>query len=405
MATRVPPRQRPRNALFDTYTRDLTGRDVSRLFTHEARDAYRYFSRGIDRSVIDGLPGWKRGPHIGRAIFIAFAEKLSPARRLLYGVALAVALFGMLQAFTGLDLVWAPAGIIDVPLLMPTWGPGAAALIFSFLLLNLLVLLEVADRLSLKNDLEIARDIQHAMLRHDTFRAPSVETVGRTRPANTVGGDFYEIAPQDDGRVVVALGDVAGKGSPAALLMALLLAIMRTLLDEGLEAAALMTRLNLQIARHAPRSRFITLFFAVFDPATGHLAWVNAGHLPPLLRRADGSFERLSGGGMALGLTEGAHYTASELELAPGDTLVLYSDGITEAENPSGVPFDEAGIERVVAARPDATAPDLAASLMEAVKRHAQDEKFADDLSIVVLRRLPPVPDVAALLAVRAVGA
>ena len=104
--------------------------------------------------------------------------------------------------------------------------------------MNLLVLLEVADRLSLKNDLEIARDIQQAMLPSGAVHArPASRRVGMSRPANTVGGDFYDILPLDDGRLVITLGDVAGKGSPAALLMALLLAMLRTLVDEKLEPA------------------------------------------------------------------------------------------------------------------------------------------------------------------------
>ena len=105
--------------------------------------------------------------------------------------------------------------------------------------MNLLVLLEVADRLSLKNDLEIAREIQQAMLPRGLSARPASRSLGMSRPANTVGGDFYDILPLDDGRLVIALGDVAGKGSPAALLMALLLAMLRTLVDEGLEPAAL----------------------------------------------------------------------------------------------------------------------------------------------------------------------
>ena len=148
--------------------------------------------------------------------------------------------------------------------------------------MNLLVLLEVADRLSLKNDLEIARDIQQAMLPSGVYSAPGVETVGISRPANTVGGDFYDILPLDDGRLVVAVGDVAGKGSPAALLMALLLAMLRTLVDEKLEPADLITRLNVQVCRHAPGTRFITLFYAVYQPLTGDLTYVSAGHMPPL---------------------------------------------------------------------------------------------------------------------------
>src|SRR5207302_1140662 len=122
--------------------------------------------------------------------------------------------------------------------------------------------------------------------------------VGMSRPANTVGGDFYDILPLDDGRLVITVGDVAGKGSPAALLMALLLAMLRTLVDEKLEAADLITRLNVQVCRHAPGSRFITLFYGVFDPRTGALTYVSAGHMPPLLLRGDGRCERLTDGGI-----------------------------------------------------------------------------------------------------------
>ena len=165
---------------------------------------------------------------------------------------------------------------------------------------------------------------------------------------------------------------------------------------QGLAPAALMTRLNLQIARHAPRSRFITLFFAVFEPADGTLTWVNAGHLPPIIRRRDGTLGHLAHGGLALGLAEASTYDAETTQLEPGDLLLLYSDGITEAESPSGVPFDEEGLLGIVAASPDATAPDLAGRVMAAVSKHARDERFADDLTVLILRRLPPLPRVAA---------
>src|SRR4030095_6589878 len=159
----------------------------------------------------------------------------------------------------------------------PTFAPGTMWLLTGFLLVNLLVLLEVADRLSLKNDLAIAREIQQAMLPRGEFRAPGIEAFGITRPANTVGGDFYDILSLPDGRVLLALGDVAGKGSPAALLMALLLAMMRTLVDEGFEGAALAARLNAQIVKHAPASRFVTLFFGVLNTATGEFGYVHRG--------------------------------------------------------------------------------------------------------------------------------
>src|SRR5262249_19754930 len=147
------------------------------------------------------------------------------------------------------------------------------------------------------------------------FAAPGVETAGVSRPANTVGGDLFDIIPLDDGRVVIALGDVAGKGSPAALLMALLLAMLRTLVDEKLEPAELMTRLNVQVCRQAPRTRFITLFYAVFDPRTGGLTYVSAGHTPPLLLRKGGSCERMSEGGIAPGMFDHSTYASGHVTL------------------------------------------------------------------------------------------
>jgi serine phosphatase RsbU (regulator of sigma subunit) len=376
-----------------TYTQDLTSDELHRLFTRDARDAYRFFARGIDENSLAGIPWHKRWAARLRLLFLAFALKLSPARRVMYAGALLLAALGLIELLVGVRIQRLPAGFFSLPVPFPVWRSGTGFLLLGFLLVNLLVFMEVADRLSLKNDLEVARDIQSAMLRHDTYRAAGVEAHGETRPANTVGGDFYEVLPLDDGRLVLALGDVAGKGSPAALLMALLLAILRTLVDERLDTAELVTRLNQQIARHAPPSRFITLFFAVYDPATGRLEYVNAGQNPPLLRRAaSASFERLATGGIALGLDARALYRAAAATLASGDMLVLYSDGITEAESPQGIPFDETGLECAVEARADATAPDLCTWTLRAVAAHAQDTRFADDLTIVVLRRLPPLP-------------
>src|SRR5690606_20901927 len=148
-----------------------------------------------------------------------------------------------------------------------------------FLAIHLLVLMEVADRLSLKSDLEIARDIQIAMLPRGEHTIGDARVFGTTRPANTVGGDFYDMLPRADGRMMIAVGDVAGKGSPGAWWVALLLAMLRTLVDEGRDAVRLISRLNVQICRHSPGSRFITFFYGLYDSSTGMLEYVNAGHL------------------------------------------------------------------------------------------------------------------------------
>lgn len=225
------------------------------------------------------------------------------------------------------------------------------------------------------------------MLPSGTYRAADIEICGVTRPANTVGGDFYDVLPLRDGRVIVTLGDVAGKGSPAALLMALLLAVLRTLVDEELEASALAERLNVQICRHSPSSRFITLFYGVYTPATGALTSFNAGHMPPLIRRRDGVYERLGSTGVALGMFEGSTFGAVETTLGPGETLVLYSDGITEAEDPAGQPFEEAGLEMVLERHATAQPAEIGTRILAAVAEHARDSRFTDDLTILVVKR------------------
>jgi phosphoserine phosphatase RsbU/P len=375
--------------IYQRYAHDLSSEDLQRLFTHDTRDAYRFFTRGIDPEAIAHLPWWKQVGVRVRQIFTAFTLKLPAARRALFLTALVVALFGVLRLFRGFALVDFPLGLpfIQVAIAMPVWADGTFALILSLVLLNFLVLLEVADRLSLKGELEVAREIQLAMLPSGTFRERDIEICGVTRPANTVGGDFYDVLPLPDGRVIVTLGDVAGKGSPAALLMALLLAVLRTLVDEDLAPTELMRRLNLQICRHSPGSRFITLFYAVYSPIDGRLTYVNAGQTPPLLRRVGGSYERLEGTGIALGMFEGSTYRAVDTILSPGDTLVLYSDGITEAEDPNGQPFEETGLAEVVTTYGAFTAAEMGTELLKAIERHARDSRFGDDLTVLILKR------------------
>jgi serine phosphatase RsbU (regulator of sigma subunit) len=387
----VSPRHRPSRLadFFDAYTRDLTADDLQRLFTRDTRDAYRFFTRGRDADAMQRMPWHRRVVAEVRILFLAFSMKLSPARRAVFGGALILALVGLIGLFKGFGII----EVLRLPIIggIGTPGPlfqrGTWSLLFAFALMNLLVLLEVADRLSLKNDLEIAREIQQAMLPGGLYTAPGVETVGMSRPANTVGGDFYDILPLDDGRLVVTVGDVAGKGSPAALLMALLLAMLRTLVDERLEPADLITRLNIQVCRHAPGSRFITLFYGVFDPRNGVLTYVSAGHMPPLLLRGDGSCQRLADGGIALGMFEGSTYTTGQVTIEPEDLFAVYSDGITEAENPKGVPFDEIGLETALKASRRDPLSAVGAAVVRAVERHTDERRFADDLTILLLRR------------------
>jgi sigma-B regulation protein RsbU (phosphoserine phosphatase) len=347
---RRPPGANRLQDFFDTYTRDLTAEDLQRLFTRDTREAYKFFTRGVDADALNALPWHRRAVGHARLLFLAFTMKLSPARRVLYGAALLLAAIGLFNLFRGIGIVEITrlpfVGGVGVP--GPLFRQGTWSLLFAFALMNLLVLLEVADRLSLKNDLEIAREIQQAMLPSGLYSAPGVETVGISRPANTVGGDFYDILPLDDGRLVVTVGDVAGKGSPAALLMALLLAMLRTLVDEKLEPAELITRLNVQVCRHAPGSRFI----------------------------------------IALGMFDHSVYKTGHLTIQPDEVLAVYSDGVTEAENAAGRPFDEEGLEKALKSNRTQPITSMGAAIVRTVEHHSADTRLADDLTILLLRRL-----------------
>ncbi|HXE79251.1 MAG TPA: PP2C family protein-serine/threonine phosphatase [Vicinamibacterales bacterium] len=392
-ARNTPPRSA--REFFEAYTRDLNSRDLERLFTSETAEAYRFFAREIDERELAGLPWHRQAARRAKHLFMAFTARLSPARRALYGVSVLMALFGMVElTLQGLTLTFVefwPFGF-SVPVPVIVFREGTLWLVGGFLLLNLLVLLEVADRLTLKHDLEVARDIQMTMLPREMVSGGGVEAYGFSRPANTVGGDFYDVLQMPDGRLVLALGDVSGKGSPAALLMALVLAILRTLVDEGLSPDAVAQRLNTQVGRHAPGGRFVTLCLAVYDPRTGNLEYVNAGHPPPLLRRRlDGRFERLTEGGIALGMFELAAYTTGRCTLEEGDVLIFYSDGVTEAENAAGAPFDETGLQTVISHYWRDDAATLGRAIVGAVEAHSEAARLADDVTVLAVRR--PVPN------------
>jgi serine phosphatase RsbU (regulator of sigma subunit) len=371
---------------WKTYIRDLKAEDLQRLFTRDTREAYEFFARHIDPKQFEGLPWHQRAAVRLRLFFTAFTMKLSPARRVVYAASLIFAVGGFITLVR-----WRAAEVhvsgVDFVLPGVALPNGIVSLLIAFALVNLLVLLEVADRLSLKNDLEIAREIQKAMLPPGRFRAPGADVAGLSRPANTVGGDFYEILPLGDGRLVAAVGDVAGKGSPAALLMALLLAMMRTLVDERLQPAALLERLNIQVCRQAPGTRFITLFYSVFDMTTGELTYVNAGHTTPLVLGSDGTVTRLHHGGVALGMFEASTFETGHVTLGPNDLLAIYSDGITEAESPAGVPFDESGLEEILLTERGNNVAAIGSAVVRAVERHTSDVRFVDDLTLLLLRR------------------
>ena len=196
------------------------------------------------------------------------------------------------------------------------------------------------------HDLEQAADLQRGFLPGGAPQVAGADLAGYNAPCRTVGGDYYDFFTYPNGRVAMALGDVSGKGMPASLMMMGLQARVQVLADEPQNLAAAINRLNKITCQNCPSNRFITFFFCVLDPATGELAYSNAGHNPPVIVRANGTVEYLDGGGCPLGILSMANYSEYRAKLAPGDALAIYSDGVTEANNAKEEGLATSGLPR-----------------------------------------------------------
>jgi serine phosphatase RsbU (regulator of sigma subunit) len=235
-------------------------------------------------------------------------------------------------------------------------------------------------------DLIQAAEIQRGILPRGAPKLAGVELAGHNAASRTVGGDYYDFLPYPDGRVAVVLGDVAGKGMSAALLMSNLQARVQILAEEVTDLAGLMHRLDQSIAAHSPDNRFITMFFGLIDPKNGTVNYCNAGHNPPLLIRAGGDVERLAAMGTVLGIMPEIGYLEESRELRPGDLLAVYSDGVTEAEHPEHGEWGEERLAELLIARKGEPAERIVDCVTEAVREWTLDAPPADDITIVVAR-------------------
>jgi sigma-B regulation protein RsbU (phosphoserine phosphatase) len=250
---------------------------------------------------------------------------------------------------------------------------------------------ETASRERLNRELEIAREVQQ---RFFPQRQPAIEGLdyaGFCLPAQSVGGDFYDFRPLEDGRLAVAVGDVAGKGAPAALLMASLQASLRAQAAGGGTTGldTMINRLNSLICEITPASRFSTLFYAQYDPGSRELRYVNAGHNPPFLIRREGAV-RLVPCGLAIGLSRTAAYVERSVMLCPGDLLAAFTDGVTEAMNEEREDFGEERLEAVLdgCRLRGETAEEVVQAVRRSVEEHVRSAPQHDDLTLVVMRLL-----------------
>ncbi|MFN7966237.1 MAG: SpoIIE family protein phosphatase [Acidobacteriota bacterium] len=249
---------------------------------------------------------------------------------------------------------------------------------------------EAAEQERMRQELSIAQDVQAQLFPQGTPTIATLQLTGACRPAREVGGDYYDFLELPDNAFGVALGDISGKGVSAALLMASLQGGLRSqAVNHSRDVSLMMGRINRLMCRTAPASKFATLFYAHWDIATRMLTYANAGHNPGLLlRRGATQPERLHATGLVLGVSEGADYEQVTLQLQPDDLLVLYTDGITEAEDASGHFFGEPRLADLVANFGDADIDDLRALIFAEVERFATGTQQHDDMTLVVARVL-----------------
>jgi len=364
-------------ALKDLFTRDVTHDGLRRLLEHETQETFRFLTREVDLTDLAPLPWYERLPRSLWRFFLAVAYRLGPWRRVLFAGATMALGMGWLGFLVHL-LTVGPFSLEPLSN-VGTWLLLAATVLF------FLLTLELRDKLSLKGDLEVARQIQFGLLPFEPFEKDGVSIATAMRPANTVGGDYFDVIELGEGRLALAVGDVAGKGMPAALLMALLQGSLRTLLSAGLRGEELVAKLNAHLCSNIPSNRLITLFYAELDTATGGLRYVNAGHNPPFILASRPPPVRLAATAMALGITTDTPFPSMTTELSPGDRLVLYTDGVTEAEDPKDREYGEARLGAWLQANRDQPGRKLVDGVIAEVLEHCGTARPRDDMTLLCL--------------------
>jgi phosphoserine phosphatase RsbU/P len=347
-------------------------------FEKDARASYRLYARDMDATEAEGVRPGRRFVHVAQRFFWAVLEKLSPARRLLLLVALVLIVFN--PQFDWHD----PSGSMHIVSL--------DFRLYGGLLLFLLLILEVADRVVMKRDLQIAREIQTWLLPNEPPAIPGVEIAFETRPANTVAGDYYDVFARpgrtpEVNRVLLAVADVAGKSIPAAMLMATFQASLRTLSVTESSLTELVASINRYACTNSQGGlRFTTAFLAELDPATRTLTYINAGHNQPMLCRRSGALERLDAGGLPIGIRADAAYESGRVVLVPGDWLVIFTDGLVEAMNTRCDEYGEQRLLAAVAAGSEATPAEMMRRIMADLDVFVGNTPQHDDVTCLLLK-------------------
>lgn len=365
--------------LFSTYTDGVKVSDFKRMFDRDPVQAYEVLAR--DQS--DGQEpkdDFDKFLYRAKVFFFGLSSSLSPARRMLFLLGLVLVAWGFLDLTLGLSGLADPVSAVVAFL--------AAIVIFFFLFT-----MELVDRVQVRDELEVAKELQQALLPAAAPELRAYRFAHSYRTANEVGGDYYDFLPLPDGRLVLVVGDASGHGMAAGLLMAIANATLKTALDLNPEPHEVLEVINRSLARTGDRRAFMSLFYGVLDPASGHMDYFCAGHPFPMLRRVDGTVEELGAGALPLGIRPKLEIETATTTVRPGDLLLLYSDGLVEAVRADGESFGFDRLRGLLTAF--ATPQAVHDRILAAFDDFLGDEQLRDDLTLVVVSRdsdLPPPP-------------
>ena len=389
MATASPPAGPPPAPpvpfgmrVHNFWRRVTEGLEVSQLwsqFETEARTSYRLYSRDVEAKTPDGLTTRGRRLHVVKEFFWAVFEKLSPSRRVL----MLLALILLVIPHAAIEYTGQAGKVQVIEFDLHFWAA---------LVLLVLLMLEIADRVVMKRDLQIAREIQTWLLPGVPPQIPGLAIAYATRPANTVAGDYYDVFPRpgrsnEDNRVVLAVADVAGKSIPAAMLMATFQASLKTLSTAQVALPELAANMNRYACSNSQGGlRFTTAFLAEYDPVRRTVDYINAGHNNPILRRAGGQIERLDVGGLPFGIMPDVKFDSATITLAPGDWLIIFTDGVVEAENAQQAEYGEGRLLAAIDAGKSVEPSEMLQRIMAEVDRFVGTTPQHDDVTCMLLK-------------------
>lgn len=356
----------------DGWYRLTAGMEINELwaqFKLEAGESSRLYKQDVSQHAGQTQRSWKRPFKILGYLFSSVLHKLSPARRL----------------FLLLNITLAFLAVINFHFLILT---QEIEFLLAFLGLLILLALVLGDHISMKRDIEIAREIQRWLVPRRAPDVPGIDVAFATRPAKTIGGDYYDaFLRTGDGPLLIAVADVAGKSVPAAMLMATFQASLRALASASGSLSELVGGLNRQVCANSQAGRFTTAFLAELNPANGDLSYLCAGHNPPILKRENGSIERLKSDNIPLGIELREKYKTGFTRIEPHDLLVIYTDGVTEARNEDRNEFGEARLLSIVQLAGQERSALTLSNIMRTLDEFVGAAPQHDDITCMIVRR------------------